>query len=341
MASPRPPPKPEPARCQNCGKDVSNEIGQGRRGDYVCEACRKQAEGDPIVLLEQMLRQAGVLRDADKGMKIPGYEIEKRLGVGGFGAVYQARRKKDGVRTAVKVMLSKIAVDEKSRKQFLAEIEKNKALQHAHVVRFLEHGAAGNGFYFVMEFCEGGSVADLMGQRGGKLALSEAGPMVLEALEGLAFAHGKGFVHRDLKPHNLLLTGTGRCWTTKVGDFGLAKDFQRAGYSGNTITGSYSGTPYFMPREQVVNYKYMKPVSDVWSMGATLYNMVTGQFPRDFPRGQEPVQIVLQGSIVPIRQRDPSIPRKVAEVIERALTNDVKERYQDANDLRKALASAL
>jgi serine/threonine protein kinase len=251
------------------------------------------------------------------------------------------RRKKDGAQVAIKVMLSKIAVDEDSRKKFLREIENMKGLQHAHIVPLFDHGSARSGFYFVMEFCERGSVADLMAQRGGKLSVSEAEPIMLEALEGLTFAHAKGFVHRDLKPDNILLGGTRGRHVAKVADFGLAKCFDKAGFSGHTLTGNYAGTSHFMPREQIINYKYMKPVSDVWSIGATFYNLLTGQLPKDFPRGQDPIQIVLNGRVVPIRERDGGIPRKVAEVIDRALTNDVKERYQDAAEMRKALSNAL
>lgn len=337
-AQARPPKPPEPLRCKQCGKDVSKEVGQGRRGDYLCQVCQKQAEADPLQLLEQMLRQAGALPAADRSVKLPGYEVQKRLRVGGFGAVYLATRKKDRANVAIKVMLSKIAVDNKAREAFLLEIENMKALQHDHIVPVLESGSAGTGFYFVMPFCDGGSVGDLMAAGGGRLSLSDAAPIMLQALDGLAFAHKNGYVHRDLKPDNLLLIGTGTRRVTKVADLGLAKNFQNAGFSGNTVTGSYAGTPSFMPREQVVNYRYVKPVSDVWSMGATLYNMLTGHIPRDFPRGSDPIQIILQERVVPVLRRDASVPRRVAEVIDRCLTNDIKERYQDAEQMRAAFA---
>jgi serine/threonine protein kinase len=340
-ASAEPARKPEPVRCQKCGKDVSKEVGQARRGDYICESCRNKPEVDPMELLGELLRKAGLLGDVGKAVRIPGYEIEKKLAEGGFGAAYLATRKQDNQRVAIKVMLSRIAVDEVSRKKFLLEIENTKALKHEHVVTLFDNGSAGSAFFFVMEFCEGGDVARLMARRGGKLTLAEAGPIMLQALNGLAFAHGKGFIHRDLKPHNLLLKGTEGRWTTKVGDFGLAKDFQKAGYSGNTMTGTYAGTPFFMPREQVTNFKYVKPVSDVWSMGATFYNLLTGRFPLDFVAGKDPLQVILHGSIVPVRQRDPGVPKKVAEVIDRALANDVKQRYQDAGEMRQALAKVL
>ena len=273
--------------------------------------------------------------------KVAGYEIEKRLGAGGFGAVYLARQKGNGARVAIKVLFSKVAVSEDAREQFLREINLMKELRHHHIVALLDHGSAGSAFYFVMELCEGGSVGDLMARNGGKLPLAQASPIMMQALDGLAHAHRNGFVHRDLKPQNILLHGSTEGWTAKIADFGLAKSFQQAGFSGMTMTGHYGGTPYFMPREQVIHFKHVKPTSDIWSMGATLYNMLTSQTPHDFPRGRDPIEIILRGGVVPIRRRDRSIPKKVAEVIDRALLNSPSDRYQDAAELREALAKAL
>ena len=332
---------PDPVRCQKCGKDVSGEVGGARRGDYLCESCRLKAKADPAAVLMEILRRAGMVPGGEQAPKIAGYEIEKRLGVGGFGAVYLARRKKDNERVAVKVMLSRVAVDERSRQQFMREIELTKGLRHKHIVSLFDHGSAGSAFYFMLEFCNGGSVVDLMLARGGKLALSEAGPIMVQALDGLAFAHKKEIVHRDLKPANILLAGTKSQRIAKVSDLGLAKNFQKAGFSGMTVTGSYAGTPAFMPREQVTNFKRVQPPTDVWSMGATLYNMLTGQIPRNFRRGQDEMEVILHGSIVPIRERDSSIPKRVAEVIDRALVNKVSDRYQSAVKMRKALEKVL
>jgi serine/threonine protein kinase len=127
----------------------------------------------------------------------------------------------------------------------------------------------------------------------------------------------------------------------KVSDFGLAKSFQKAGFSGMTATGAAAGTYPFMPREQLTNFKFVKPVSDVWSMGATFYFLLTGQFPRDFRRGADPVEVILRGGIVPMRKRDARIPRKVAEVIDRAVADKSNDRYQTAAEFRQALVKAL
>ena len=340
IASANPALKPEPVRCRKCGKDVAAEIGKGCRGDYLCEACRKKAEADPAALLHDLLQKGGK-HAAAQVPKVAGYEIEKRLGVGGFGAVYLARHKGNGARVAIKVLFSKVAVSEDAREKFLREINLMKELRHRHIVSLLDHGSVASAFYFVMELCEGGSVGDLMVRNSGKLPLSQAGAIMLQALEGLAHAHREGFVHRDLKPQNILLDRSAEGWTAKIADLGLAKNFQQAGFSGMTMTGHYCGTPYFMPREQVIHFKHVKPTSDVWSMGATFYNMLTGHTPLDFPRGRDPIEIILRGSIVPIRRRDRSIPKKVADIIDRALANNPKQRYQDAGAMNHALVEAL
>ena len=173
------------------------------------------------------------------------------------------------------------------------------------------------------------------------MSLAKAAPIFQQSLEGLAHAHAKGFMHRDLKPHNLLLAGSEGKWTAKLGDFGMAKSFEQAGLSGMTVTGNAGGTPAYMPREQVINFRQVKPVTDVWSLGATFYGMLTGQLPRDFPRGVDPMEVVLGGRIVPIRERDADIPKKLAEVIDRSLAVNPKDRWQDAAQMLDALGKVL
>jgi serine/threonine-protein kinase len=334
-------PKPEAARCGKCGKEVAAEIGQGRRGDYVCAACRAKAVKDPWLALEALLQKAQLKRNGEPVPAVEGYEIIRQLGVGGYGAVYLARRKKDGSPVAVKVMLAKVAVSEHARKKFLHEMEILKSLRHANIVSLLESGAIGSAFYFVMEYCDAGDVADLIIRRGGRVPLDEATRIMLQALDGLAYAHGKGIVHRDLKPGNLLLVGNRADRKVKISDFGLAKNFEQAGFSGMTLTGHFAGTPLYMPREQVLNFKHVKPVSDVWSMAATFYRMLTGQTPRDFPKDVDPLSVVLDGKVIPIRKRDSNIPKPLAAVVDRALEVKPKSRFQDAREMKEALVKAL
>ena len=270
---------------------------------------------------------------------VAGYRLGKKLGVGGMGAVYLAERLKDGHLAAVKVMLAKVAVDEKAREGFQREIEVLKELRHPHIVDLIEHGSAGSAFYFVMELCRGGSLMDLLEKRGKVMSVAEAGPLMLEVLDGLGHAHARGYVHRDLKPANILLADEGR--GAKVSDFGFAKSFDKAGLSGMTQTGTTAGTWPFMPREQLINFKYVKPVSDVWSIGATLYYMLTGALPRDMPMGRDPIDIVLENRIVPVRDRGRSVPDRVAEVVDRSVAAKATDRYPSAVEFRQALAAAI
>ena len=163
--------------------------------------------------------------------------------------------------------------------------------------------------------------------------------VALQALDGLSFAHEKGFVHRDIKPENILLADPGM-EVVKLTDFGLAKSFQQAGLSGMTATGFAAGTLQFMPREQLTNFRLLRPASDVWSMGATLYYMLTLRYARDFKSGKDPLAVVLGGGVVPVRERDPEVPPGLAEVVDRAVDDDLGKRYPSAVEFREALAKA-
>ena len=328
-----------------------NDGDRIRVGDTVMAVSIEQAKVKPdesAQVREELARlifevNAPKQKEAERFIEqqIGGYIVEKELGRGGFGAAYLARRMKDNQRIALKVMLSQVAVDKSNLEQFLREIRNVSSLKHPNIVEIFDFGSTEGIFYLAMEWCEGGGVDRLMAQHNGKLPLELAKPIILQSLDALAHAHSKGFVHRDLKPSNILLSFTQNNVVAKLSDFGLAKSFEKAGLSGLTLTGNYAGTPYFIPREQIINFKYSKPVSDVWSMGATIYNMLTGQFPREFKEGRDPIDVVLNDEVIPIRQRNRSIPKPLAQVIDLAIHNKIKERYPTAIELSEALKQAL
>lgn len=327
-----------PLLCDRCSRDVSKEMGGRKPGAYICFACRKSIEVDPAQILRAALARTEAKSPQKDGMPlIAGYRIKRQIGVGGFGAVYLAERDNDQHPVAIKVMLARVAVDEDARRKFTQEIDLLKNLQHAHIVTILDSGSAGSAFFFVMEHCRGGSVAEYMEASGGKLSPAVALPIMIQALEGLSFAHAKSIVHRDLKPSNILLSGTPSHPVAKLADLGLAKNFERAGFSGMTLTGAYAGTPMFMPKEQVVNFKYVKPDADVWSIGATFYNMLSGASPRDYPKGSDPMEVILRGEIVPLSKRVSGIPRGIADVVDKAIQDNAKYRYQDGSEMLAAL----
>lgn len=265
---------------------------------------------------------------------LPGYRIQRELGRGGCGAVYLAQRQRGGGQVAVKLMLSRARADNRAIEQFKREMDIIAGLQHPNIVRFLDSGSDQGTFFFVMEYCDGGSLADIAKAHGGTLSVAHLMPLALQALEGLAAAHAKGFVHRDIKPHNILVHRN----VAKISDFGLAKNFQKAGLSGMSITGNYGGTPVFMPPEQITNFKYVKPVSDVWSFAASLYQLLTGKFPYRFDPKRDPIDIILNESPVSICERLPQLEKKIATVIDTALLRNPKARYADAGKLLAALA---
>lgn len=320
--------------CDKCGKNVSAEIPTGVRGNYICLSCRLNAQNDPDTIIEVL--QNSNLKEDNYG-DFNDYVIHKKLGEGGMGAVYLAHRKSDGLTVALKTMLAQATVNEHARAVFRREIEVTKQLSHPNIVKLYEHGSSGSGFFFTLEYCSGGSVYDLMDEGRIVLDVSEAVRITIQALEGLSFAHNheKIFVHRDIKPHNILLTAT-TDGTAKIGDFGLAKSLQNAGLGSMTVTGQTAGSLGFMPREQLTNFKRVKPSGDVWSMAATLYFMITGVPPYDFTRGNV-VDVIMQGHIIPIKQLNYEVSNDLAAVIDKALSVDPKERYQDGGEFKSAL----
>ncbi len=293
---------------------------------------------------------------------IRGYTIVKLLGAGKCGAVYLAQNDRTEEMVALKVMLPQIAVNDRAVKMFIREMANTQALRHPNVVRTIDYGEAKNIFYFTMECCHEGSVADFIMSQGGKIPLKIAISITLQVLAGLEYTHsavlpairladgsigeGQGLVHRDLKPANIFLQRNGDKTLAKIGDYGLAKAFELAGMSGQTMTGQggVMGTPSYMSRQQLLNTKYVQPAVDVWATAACLYNMLTGVPPRNFGK-RDPLQVILQDGAVPILERDSSIPRPLAAVIDRALQEDQNNHhdifYKRAIDFRNALAKAL
>ena len=327
-------------RCSLCGKDGAGEPFDPLIGLPLCVECRDKAADNPIAGMYAILRDKTGRGVESEQAVFPGYRVVGSLGKGAMGAVYLAVRACDEKEVAIKVILAKVAVKEHLRKNFRREMEVAMHLRHPNIVEIYEHGSAGRGFYFIMEYCSGGSVEFLMEKRGGALSVDEAGPIMLQALKGLAYAHQEGFVHRDLKPGNILLTAEAD-GIAKISDLGSSKNFHEAGFSGMTVTGALSGTPMYMPKEQLLNFKYVKPVSDVWGMAASFYRILTGAYPRHLEAGESPVAAVLKRGAIPIGERNSGIRAEVAAVIDRALSDKVHERYQNAGEFLDALGSVV
>lgn len=345
--------------CSGCNTVLPEKEGEGRSGDILCAKCK----GQPSKLLNFLMNKA---EKGDKSLvSIQGYSIIKELGKGGMGAVYLAEKKLQGDskiggsktkdQVALKLMLPEVAVNKGAKEMFLREVANTKALHHPNIVQLLDFGSSSGTFFFTLEFCNGGAIDSLMAKHGGRLTVDKSLDIIFQALDGLEYAHNveiqqaggitiKGLVHRDIKPANIFLTNIADSPDkdiAKIADFGLGKAFDTAGLSGQTRTGSAGGTPVFIPRQQVINFKYAKPEVDVWAMAATLYYMLTGRFPRDFPKGKDPWRIVLQSNPVSISNRIKTLPVKLAKVIDEALVDQPSIIFKTAIGFKKALEGAL
>jgi pSer/pThr/pTyr-binding forkhead associated (FHA) protein len=274
------------------------------------------------------------LREAE--LRVPGYRVERKLGEGGMGAVWLARQEADGALVALKTIKPAAAPGATAVQRFLREAAILQRLQHPHIVAFRGEGEADGLLYFVMDYVPGVDAGRLV-QEHGPLPVGRAVRLVCQMLEGLAYAHGLGFVHRDLKPANLLVTADAP-ETAKLADFGLARAYQASPLSGLTVTGAMAGTPGFMPPEQVLDFRSVKPAADQYAAAATLYHLLTGQPLYDGARDSTALLLrVLQEEPVPLWQRRPELPEGLAAVVGRALARKPEQRFPDVEALRREL----
>ena len=337
-------------RCMGCGKQFTPKAPDNN----LCPKCVEDREKVPEAIFRQLLG-AAFAQPAKGGSAIPeGFRKVKRLGAGGMGEVWLVQEEKTGNKFALKTMLPQVAADERAKKSFLREARLGEALEHKNVIRVYKTGCESDIFFILMELCEGGSVDNYMERCGGKLPFDVATYIILQALDGLEYAHhaevsvecedgirrATGVVHRDFKPGNIFLMDNGKYPVAKVADFGFAKAFETAGLSRHTRTGTAAATPVFQPRQQIANYKYSKPEVDVWAAAASYYYMLTGSFPKDV-RGKDIWIEMYTGTPVPIRQRDSRIPEKLAAVIDHALVERPEIGIKTAAEFKSQIVKAL
>jgi tRNA A-37 threonylcarbamoyl transferase component Bud32 len=310
--------------CANCGRREQTEASDANeKMSFVCEDCREELKRQP--------------------QPVPGYESIKLLGRGGMGCVMLARDEKTGRQVAIKTLLPEVAVTEVSLRRFMREIQVAAALEHPNIVRFIESGTNNGAVYLVTEYVEGSDAARLADAQGGRLPYREAIDIVSQALDALAYAHSKGYIHRDIKESNILISGTAPNFTAKLTDFGLAKSFTQSGMSGITMAGDMAGTFAYMPPEQIRDFRNVRPTSDIYAIGMTAYSLLAGDTALDLGPHNDiagTVKAIFEGQIIPLRQRVPEVPERVAEVIERALAKDPVDRWQSAAAMRTALMHA-
>jgi serine/threonine-protein kinase len=272
---------------------------------------------------------------------LPGYRIVRELGRGGMGVVYLGVREADGGLLAVKTIAPGLAGTSDQVERFLREARVLEALDHPHIVAFREMGEANGLLYFAMDYIRGTDAAGLLtGQ--GSLPVERAVGLIAQVLQALDYAHAKRFVHRDVKPANILITRRDGEEFACLADFGLARIYQASQLSGLTATGVAGGTPAFMAPEQVTRYRDVEPAADQYTAAATLYALLTGALTHNFAKSNyERLVQLLHDDPIPIQQRRAGLPRALADAIHRALSRDPADRFPNARVFRRALLSAI
>ena len=262
------------------------------------------------------------------------YSLQRELGRGGMGIVYLARDVQLDRDVAVKMLPSDLARTAESRERFLREARTAAGLSHPHIVPIHRVGEAGGFVFFVMSYVEGETLGERLRTRG-PLPPADAARVMREVAWALAYAHGRGIVHRDVKPDNILLeAGTGRALVT---DFGIAHGGANPGSA--TDPGKIMGTANFMSPEQAVN----GPVdgrSDIYALGVVGYLAVSGRLPFEAPN--LPALLVRQATEAPtsVLRAAPGLPPALAAAIDRCLARDPGGRFPDGETLAAALAPA-
>lgn len=268
---------------------------------------------------------------------IPGYEIYEQIGEGDLGVVYRALRLAVREQCALKVLVPADDSDERSVREFLREATVLSQLQHPHIVRFLEMGAADETVFLATEYVKSIDWSRLVSNSSPEKRIQLACGLMAQILGALQYAHARSLVHRDVKPGNILICKKEGKLVAKLADFGLAKQYTMSGMSQITRDGDVLGSLPFMSPEQFMNSREARPTCDIYSAGATLYWLLTGEEP--IPKGIHPCKFlaILEAEPTPIRTHNPHIPAGLAQIVHCALEKTADNRFTSAAEMRQRL----
>jgi serine/threonine protein kinase len=276
------------------------------------------------------------------GQTISHYAFLQKLGAGGMGEIYKARDSRLNRMVAVKVMAPGKTRDPSGRRRFIQEAQAASALNHPNIITIHDILPEGDTQYMVMEFVSGKTLHELISA--GRLPVAQVLQLSTQMANALGVAHAAGIIHRDFKPANVMVTGSG---LVKILDFGLAKltDLQPADEDQKTLTaapltreGSIMGTVNYMSPEQAEGLK-VDGRSDIFSFGAVLYEMVTGQRAFDGDSGISTLSAVLRDEVKPIHRFAPDVPAELSDIVIRCLRKNPAERWQSMTELEAELSS--
>jgi serine/threonine-protein kinase len=269
------------------------------------------------------------------------YRIQRRIGVGGMGSVYEARHAGLGTPVAIKVLLPQLAKVPTVADRFRREAQVSATLKHPHVIQVTDVDQLPDGRpYLVMELLQGQTLQDRLEQSKTKsLSREEAVDIGLQILLGLECAHGLGVVHRDLKPGNVFLDEQGVGRVAKLLDFGIAKVRASPEFQSLTRPGMVMGTPEYMAPEQAFSADQADARSDIYSVGVMLYEMLSGKLPAE---GSLPLAVahqVVTNKVRPLHELCPGLPQGLLNLVHRAMQPDRGARFETAIEMRRALSA--
>ncbi|HUK22170.1 MAG TPA: serine/threonine-protein kinase [Gemmatimonadales bacterium] len=274
------------------------------------------------------------LRDRVQEVLGSSYRIERELGAGGMSRVFVAFETALERRVVVKVLPPQLALAI-ARERFRREIQLAASLQHPHIVPLLAAGGSGDVFYYTMPYVEGESLRSRLA-REGRLSIRDAIRTLRDVADALAYAHERGIVHRDIKPDNILLSGG----HAVVADFGVAKALSYAGgESALTSLGLAIGTPAYMAPEQAAGDPNVDARADLYALGATAYEMLTGRPPFPDLAPHRMIAAHVLDPVTPVIDQRPDVPAELAELVMRCLDKAADQRPTSAAAVRDALDS--
>jgi tRNA A-37 threonylcarbamoyl transferase component Bud32 len=283
-------------------------------------------------------------REAFSAKQLGQYRLKRKLGAGGMGEVYLAEHQMMKRPCAVKLIRPEKTGDPRMLARFEREVRATAKLSHWNSIDIYDYGRTADGtFYYVMEFLPGHNVGEIV-QEYGPIPAARTIYLMDQVCSALAEAHGIGLVHRDIKPANIFCAYRGGVFdVAKLLDFGLAKPTSLDGASGGvqlTAEGTVTGSPLFMSPEQASGDDRLDGRSDIYSLGAVMYFMLTGQPPF---MDENPLKVIIAHAsqeVIPIRQLNPAITIELEDIVMRCLEKDPDHRFQDVMALQRALKEA-